>query len=106
MLTNGSNMKNKEMVLIGISKLDNGMIRYKIRKAGAYMITNYQDGLNYVLAPIEKAKEALNLLFPYHQLMKIEKLMHHPQYYFDNGIDRIKINQQQFEELNETLNQL
>jgi hypothetical protein len=93
-----------KLLLIGISKIDNSIVRNRTREAGAMIMTNYNSGNNMVFAAPHKAKEALNRLFPYHQLIRIDGK--ETTFYFDNGTERISIGAELYYELENNLNYL
>lgn len=98
------NQNFDKLLLIGISKIDNSIVRNRTREAGAIMMTNYNSGNNMIFAPPHKAKEALNRLFPYHQLIRIDAK--ETTYYFDNGTERILIDPELYYEIENNLNYL
>lgn len=100
-------MKNQsfdKLLLIGISKIDNHATRGATRRAGAMMMTNYNSGQNLIFAAPHKAKEALKILFPYYQLIRVDG--NDSVYYFDNGTERISIGGDLYSELESNLNYL
>lgn len=94
----------ENLILIGVMKTDNGIIRHRVRSAGAIMFTNYHNGLQVIMAVPEKAQKALNDLFPYHQLMRIQS--DETIYLFDNGTERIVIDKKMYHEIENNLIQL